>query len=104
MNKRTGNALASGSGTLLSSDAEASERRRPGSTARRRRAMVWRLVLACFFACTFAGSMAAVAQVSVAISPSSLTTAPNAAEVFTATVTGTSNTAVIWEVNGVQGG
>src|SRR6516165_5723582 len=49
-------------------------------------------------------SMTAVAQVSVAISPSSLTTVTNATEVFTATVSGTTNTAVLWEVNGVQGG
>jgi Protein of unknown function (DUF1565) len=49
-------------------------------------------------------SMTAVAQVSVAISPTSLTTVTNATEVFTATVSGTTNTAVLWEVNGVQGG
>ena len=51
-----------------------------------------------------AASMNAAAQVSVAISPSSLTTATNATEVLTATVTGTTNTAVSWQVNGVQGG
>jgi hypothetical protein len=49
-------------------------------------------------------SMTAAAQVSVAISPTSLTTVTNATEVFTATVSGTTNTAVRWEVNGVQGG
>jgi hypothetical protein len=48
--------------------------------------------------------MTVLAQVSVTISPSSLTTVTNATEVFTATVAGTTNTAVVWEVNGVQGG
>jgi len=44
------------------------------------------------------------AQVSVSISPSSATLATLATQAFTATVSGSSNTAVTWEVNGVAGG
>lgn len=67
-------------------------------------AVVSRWLLSGFFVGVLATPIAAVAQVSVAISPSSLTTATNATETFTATVAGTTNTAVTWEVNGVQGG
>jgi hypothetical protein len=44
------------------------------------------------------------AQVSVAISPSLITIATLATQSFTATVTGSTNTAVTWQVNGVSGG
>ena len=50
----------------------------------------------------FAASM--VAQVSITISPSSVTLATLATQAFTATVSGTTNTAVTWQVNGVVGG
>jgi len=46
----------------------------------------------------------APAQVSVTISPSLVTMATLATQPFTATVTGSSNTAVTWQVNGVSGG
>lgn len=49
--------------------------------------------------------MSALAQtVSVSISPASLATATNATEVFTVVVSGTTNTAVTWQVDGVPGG
>jgi hypothetical protein len=44
------------------------------------------------------------AQVSVAISPSLITIATLATQSFTATVTGSTNRAVTWQVNGVSGG
>jgi len=44
------------------------------------------------------------AQVSVTISPSVITVATLATQSFTATVTGSTNTAVTWQVNGVGGG
>jgi hypothetical protein len=44
------------------------------------------------------------AQVSVTISPSLITIATMATQSFTATVTGSTNTAVNWQVNGVSGG
>ena len=44
------------------------------------------------------------AQVSVTISPSTITLATMATQPFTATVTGSTNTAVTWQVNGVGGG
>ena len=44
------------------------------------------------------------AQVAVSISPASAALATLATQPFTATVTGTTNTAVTWEVNGVVGG
>ena len=44
------------------------------------------------------------AQVSVTISPSVISLATMATEPFTATVTGSTNTAVTWQVNGVSGG
>ena len=49
-------------------------------------------------------SHAVSAQVSVSISPSLVTLATLATQQFTATVSGTTNTAVTWEVNGVAGG
>lgn len=45
-----------------------------------------------------------VAQVSVTISPTSVTLATLATQQFTATVSGSTNTAVTWEVSGVVGG
>lgn len=44
------------------------------------------------------------AQVTVSISPSLVTLATLATQPFTATVTGSSNTAVTWQVSGVSGG
>ena len=44
------------------------------------------------------------AQVSVTISPSVISLATLATQPFTATVTGSTNTAVTWQVNGVSGG
>ena len=44
------------------------------------------------------------AQVSVTISPSTITMATLATQSFTATVSGSTNTAVTWQVNGVTGG
>src|SRR2546426_11966858 len=44
------------------------------------------------------------AQVSVSVSPSLFTIATRATQQFTATVTGTTNTAVTWQENGVAGG
>jgi hypothetical protein len=46
----------------------------------------------------------AVGQVQVSISPTLVTLATLATQQFTATVTGTTNTAVTWQVNGVAGG
>src|SRR5215467_15188363 len=43
-------------------------------------------------------------QVSVSISPSLVTLGTMATQSFTATVTGSTNTAVTWQVNGVSGG
>ncbi len=45
-----------------------------------------------------------LAQVSVSISPSNVILATLATQAFTATVTGSTNTAVTWEVSGVSGG
>jgi hypothetical protein len=45
-----------------------------------------------------------LAQVSVSISPSTITMATLATQPFTATVNGSTNTAVTWQVNGVNGG
>ena len=44
------------------------------------------------------------AQVSVTISPSAITMGTLATQAFTATVSGSTNTAVTWQVNGVTGG
>jgi hypothetical protein len=49
-------------------------------------------------------SQHSAAQVSVTISPTLVTLATLATQQFTATVSGTTNTAVTWEVNGVAGG
>jgi Protein of unknown function (DUF1565) len=49
-------------------------------------------------------AMPLFAQVSVTISPSTVTLATLATQSFTATVTGSTNTAVNWEVDGVSGG
>ncbi len=49
-------------------------------------------------------SSCAAAQVSVTISPSVITLATMATQPFTATVTGSSNTTVTWQVNSVSGG
>src|SRR5690242_1434702 len=43
-------------------------------------------------------------QVSVSISPSVVTLGTMATQSFTATVTGSTNTAVTWQVNGISGG
>src|SRR5690349_7260497 len=45
-----------------------------------------------------------IAQVSVTISPSVTTLATMATQSFTATVSGSTNTAVTWQVNGISGG
>src|SRR5215471_15519518 len=44
------------------------------------------------------------AQVSVSISPATVTLATLATQSFTATVSGSTDTAVAWEVNGISGG
>jgi hypothetical protein len=44
------------------------------------------------------------AQVNVSISPATLTLATLATQSFTATVSGSTNTAVTWEINGISGG
>jgi hypothetical protein len=51
---------------------------------------------------SLSGSLAA--QVSVSITPSSITLGTLATQAFTATVSGSSNTGVTWQVNGVSGG
>jgi hypothetical protein len=48
--------------------------------------------------------LTSAAQVSVTISPSLVTLATLATQPFTATVTGSTNTAVTWQVSGVSGG
>jgi Protein of unknown function (DUF1565)/Right handed beta helix region len=61
--------------------------------------------LAVFLVITsMAQPIAALAQVTISISPASLTTSTNSTEVFTVRVSGATNTAVTWEVNGLQGG
>src|SRR5436853_4974725 len=59
--------------------------------------------LVVMFLCVCA-TTALSAQVSVSISPSLITLATLATQPFTATVTGSSNTAVMWQVSGVNGG
>ena len=49
-------------------------------------------------------AVSALAQVSVSISPSAITLATLATQSFTATVTGSTNSAVTWQVNGTAGG
>src|SRR5260370_10859030 len=43
-------------------------------------------------------------SVSVSVSPSAVTLTPSHTQQFTARVTGTSNTAITWSVNGILGG
>lgn len=69
----------------------------PGPTPR----TVVSVILAAASIC-FAAQLSA--QVSVSISPTLVTTATLATQPFTATVTGSTNTAVTWQVNGVTGG
>jgi hypothetical protein len=56
------------------------------------------------FACGYAGTPPGERQISVSISPSSVTLGAGATQQFFATVKNTSNTAVIWQVNGITGG
>ena len=56
------------------------------------------LLLSAFFTRT------ADAQITVSISPTSSTLATMATQTFTATVSGTTNTGITWQVNGVVGG
>lgn len=53
---------------------------------------------------TIGTAVRSAAQVSVSISPSLITLATMATQPFTATVSGSTNTAVTWQVNGVSGG
>src|SRR5579871_6823150 len=57
---------------------------------------------ACLILCICAGCVPAA--VTVAVVPTSATLAIGQTQQFSATVRNTSNTAVIWEVNGVPGG
>src|SRR5205807_10619739 len=43
-------------------------------------------------------------NITVSVSPASASLAPNGSQQYTATVTGTSNTAVTWSAGGMQGG
>src|SRR5690348_12228997 len=43
-------------------------------------------------------------NITVTVSPSSATLAPGGTQLYTATVTGTSNTSVLWSANDVTGG
>src|SRR6516162_2738747 len=63
-----------------------------------------RLALASLFLLTGGFGGALHAQVTVTISPALATLATLATQPFTATVSGTTNTAVSWQVNGVVGG
>ena len=63
-----------------------------------------RLALASLFLLTGGFGAALHAQVTVTISPAIATLATLATQPFTATVSGTTNTAVSWQVNGVVGG
>ena len=49
-------------------------------------------------------SIAIIAQISVMVAPTSATVALGATQNFTVQVTGTSNTSVTWDVNGILGG
>lgn len=60
--------------------------------------------LICAMAMVSGVTTKAVAQVSVTISPSVISLATLATQSFTATVSGSTNTAVTWQVNGVNGG
>jgi hypothetical protein len=57
-----------------------------------------------FLIASFAFSGMLAAQVSVTISPASVTLPTNATQLFSAKVAGTSNTLVTWQVEGVTGG
>src|SRR2546426_568882 len=73
----------------------------------RRLLWVFLFVFTGFFlsACSGAGrSNTAPPQISVTISPTSASVATGQTQQFTATVTGSSNTGVTWQVNGVAGG
>lgn len=61
-----------------------------------------RVLILLFF--LIGSSKGVLAQVAVTISPASATLATLATQPFTVTVTGTTNTAVTWEVNGLAGG
>ena len=63
-----------------------------------------RLILLCGAVIVAGLSGLAAGQVSVTISPSLVTAATLATQAFTASVAGSTNTAVTWEVNGVAGG
>src|SRR5437870_855137 len=63
-----------------------------------------RLALASLFLLTGGFGSALYGQVVVTISPATATLATLATQPFTATVSGTTNTAVSWQVNGVVGG
>jgi Protein of unknown function (DUF1565) len=105
MNNRIANALERLSETPFFAEIAPTAFHRTDCGLSAQRAVVPRRLLMALLALgASAASMTAVAQVSVSISPSSLTTATNATEVLTATVSGTTNTAVTWQVNGVQGG
>jgi hypothetical protein len=67
---------------------------------RRKRAFFFSILI--FLSIAF--SSAAVAQVSVSISPAVISLGTMATQPFTAVVAGSTNTAVTWQVNGVAGG
>jgi hypothetical protein len=67
----------------------------------KRRSLIVAAVLATMFAVLANRSEA---QVSVSISPSVISMATLATQAFTATVSGSTNTGVTWQVNGVSGG
>lgn len=91
--------------TSVMMDSAAAVLRRAWCRSRPRHAAHLPWMLTAFLMLAASGqSMTARAQVSVSISPTSLATATNAAEVFTVTVSGTTNAAVTWQVDGVQGG
>lgn len=62
------------------------------------------VITAAILILAFAGLASSEAQVSVTISPSLITMATLATQSFTATVSGSSNTGVTWQINGVSGG
>ena len=67
-------------------------------------ALVFFLSVTVLFACGYAGTPPSERQVTVSISPKSVTLGAGATQQFTATVKNTSNAAVIWQVNGITGG
>ena len=64
---------------------------------------VFTLIVAALLTCTSAAQDVA-STVTVTVSPSPVSIRARATQQFSATVTGTSNTAVIWSVNGIPGG